>query len=163
MAVYFPTVATPPLAESRAQLRHQLDLLADFWNACSEQELSTRPGPGRWSRREILGHLIDSALNNHRRIVVASLAPPPHRLRPYDQEAWVRVADYQHYPCADLLTLWTSLNTLMLHLLDRLPPHLLEAQYLTLNGNPTTLHWLISDYALHLEHHVRQIIHGETI
>ena len=161
MAVYFPALATPPLVESQAQLRHQLGLLADFWNTCSELELSIHPGPGRWSRKEILGHLIDSALNNHRRIMGASLAPSPHQLRPYNQDAWVRAADYQHYPCADLLTLWTNLNDLILHLIDRLPPHLLNHEYLTLNGNPTTLHWLISDYALHLEHHVWQIIHGD--
>lgn len=161
MAIYLPTIATPLLAESRAQLRQQLTLLTDFWNACSELELSIHPGPGRWSRKEILGHLIDSALNNHRRIVGASLAPPPHQLRPYDQDAWVRVADYQHLPCADLLALWTNLNHLILHLIDRLPAHLLKHEYLTLNGNPTTLHWLISDYALNLEHHVRQIIQGD--
>ena len=161
MAAYSPTVATPPLAESQVQLRQQIELLTDFWAACSEPELSASPGPGRWSRKEILGHLIDSALNNHRRIVGASLAPPPHRLRPYDQDAWVRVADYQHYPCAGLLALWTSLNELILHLIGHVPSHLLAHEYLTLNGNPTTLHWLISDYALHLEHHVGQIIHGD--
>lgn len=161
MAAYSPTVATPPLAESQVQLRQQIDLLTDFWAACSEPELSASPGPGRWSRKEILGHLIDSALNNHRRIVGASLAPPPHQLRPYDQDAWVRVADYQHYPCAGLLALWTSLNELILHLIGHVPSHLLAHEYLTLNGNPTTLHWLISDYALHLEHHVGQIIHGD--
>ena len=161
MAAYSPTVATPPLAESQVQLRQQIDLLTDFWAACSEPELSASPGPGRWSRKEILGHLIDSALNNHRRIVGASLAPPPHQLRPYDQDAWVRVADYQHYPCAGLLALWTSLNELILHLIGHVPSHLLAHEYLTLNGNPTTLHWLISDYALHLEHHVGQMIHGD--
>ena len=161
MAAYSPTVATPPLAESQVQLRQQIDLLTDFWAACSEPELSASPGPGRWSRKEILGHLIDSALNNHRRIVGASLAPPPHQLRPYDQDAWVRVADYQHYPCAGMLALWTSLNELILHLIGHVPSHLLAHEYLTLNGNPTTLHWLISDYALHLEHHVGQIIHGD--
>ena len=161
MAAYSPTVATPPLAESQVQLRQQIELLTDFWAACSEPELSASPGPGRWSRKEILGHLIDSALNNHRRIVGASLAPPPHQLRPYDQDAWVRVADYQHYPCAGMLALWTSLNELILHLIGHVPSHLLAHEYLTLNGNPTTLHWLISDYALHLEHHVGQIIHGD--
>ena len=161
MAAYSPTVATPPLAESQVQLRQQIELLTDFLAACSEPELSASPGPGRWSRKEILGHLIDSALNNHRRIVGASLAPPPHRLRPYDQDAWVRVADYQHYPCAGMLALWTSLNELILHLIGHVPSHLLAHEYLTLNGNPTTLHWLISDYALHLEHHVGQIIHGD--
>ena len=161
MAVYSPALTTPPLVESQAQLRDQLALLTDFWHTCSEPELTERPAPGRWCRKEILGHLVDSAVNNHRRIVGASLAPSPHRLRPYDQEAWVRAANYRSYPSAELLTLWTSLNNLILHLIDRLPAQLLGHEYLTLNGNPTTLHWLISDYALHLEHHVWQIIHGD--
>ena len=60
-----------------------------------------------------------------------------------------------------MLALWTSLNELILHLIGHVPSHLLAHEYLTLNGNPTTLHWLISDYALHLEHHVGQIIHGD--
>ena len=161
MAVYSPALAIPPLVESQAQLRHQLGMLADFWNTCAELELTKRPEPGRWCRKEILGHLIDSALNNHHRIVGTSLAAPSHQLRPYDQDAWIRVADYRSYPSAELLTLWTSLNNLILRLINRLPPHLLEHEYLTLNSNPTTLHWLISGYALHPEHHVWQIIHGD--
>ena len=161
MAAYSPPVTIPSLAESQAQLRAQLGLLPPYWQACSDEELAERPGPGRWSRKEILGHLIDSGLNNHRRLVLASLTPPPHQLRPYDQDAWVRLSGYQHYPAAGLLALWTSQNHLMLHLLDRLPAHLLAQEYFSLNGNPTTLHWLISDYVLHLEHHVRQIMHGD--
>lgn len=161
MAAYTPALTTPPLAESQAQLQEQIDLLTPYWNTLTEAELTERPGPGRWSRKEILGHLVDSATNNYRRIVLASLAPPPHRLRPYDQDGWVRVADYQHYPAADLLLLWRSQNQLIQHVLHRLPPHLLDNEYLTLNGNPTTLHWLISDYALHLEHHVQQILNFE--
>ena len=160
MAIYIPTLLTPDVAESCEQLHQQLGLLADFWNSCPDDELAERPGPGRWSRKEILGHLVDSATNNYRRFILASLAPPPHQLRPYDQDAWVRVAGYQHFPAPDLLTLWTSQNRLILHLLQHLPAHLLENQYLTLNGNPITLHWLISDYVLHLEHHVGQIVYG---
>jgi hypothetical protein len=161
MAVYSPSFDTPALTESRLQLAAQLDLLTNYWKARSEAELAEQPGPGRWSRKEILGHLIDSALNNYRRIVLAQLGPPPHRLRPYDQDAWVRIGGYQHLPIAELLTLWTSQNRLILHVLDRLPPELLDHDYLTINGNPITLHWLISDYVLHLEHHVRQIIHAD--
>ncbi len=161
MASYTPTLSTPPLTESLAQLRQQIDLLTQHWNILTDAELAERPGPGRWSRKETLGHLVDSATNNYRRIVLASLAPPPHQLHPYDQEGWVRVANYQHYPAADLLLLWRSQNQLILHVLRGLPHHLLDNEYLTINGNPTTLHWLISDYALHLEHHVQQIINFE--
>ncbi|MDQ2794949.1 MAG: DinB family protein [Bacteroidota bacterium] len=82
MAVSSPTVATPPLAESQAQLRQQLHLLTDFWKACPELELSINPGPGRWSRKEILGHLIDSALNNHRRTSCAPTTRMPGCAQP---------------------------------------------------------------------------------
>lgn len=161
MAVYSPSLITSALAESRAQLAEQLNLLTKYWTACSEAELAEQPGPGRWSRKEIMGHLIDSALNNYHRIVLAHLGPPPHQLRPYNQDAWVRIGGYQHMPIAELLILWTSQNRRILHVLDRLPPELLDYEYLTINGNPTTLNWLISDYVLHLEHHVRQIIHPD--
>ena len=159
MAAYSPTVATPPLAESQVQLRQQIDLLTDFWAACSEPELSASPGPGRWSRKEILGHLIDSALNNHRRIVGASLAPPPHRLRPYDQDAWVQVSHYQTLPSTDLLQLWTAYNRLLRHMLAVVSETALARECFVFNNSPVTLDWLIDDYVLHLEHHVQQIIH----
>jgi DinB superfamily len=153
-----PTTA-PEITSTIAQLRSQLDLLTEHWGLFSEAELRKHPGPGRWSRKEILGHLIDSATNNHARFVKAQiLAPLPLRLHPYDQLAWVRLADYQHLPAAELLALWTGYNRLILHLLGHIPESTLTTACLTLNGNPVTLHWLIDDYVLHLEHHVRQII-----
>lgn len=140
----------------------QLQLLTAHWGQFSEAELQQRYGPGRWSRKEILGHLIDSAANNHARFVQVQLAAPqPLPLRPYDQEAWVRLADYQHLPAAELLTLWTSYNRLIIHLLGQIPAPLLAAECLTLNHNPVTLQWLAADYVLHLEHHVQQIIRAE--
>ena len=148
----------PDLASCQAELTWQLDLLGRHWPTYAEAELVELPGPGRWSRKEILGHLIDSATHNYQRFVTAQLAPPPLRLEPYDQEAWVRIGAYQHRPATELLALWTSLNHQILHLLARLPEAQLDHECLSLNANPVTLHWLIADYVLHLEHHVRQII-----
>ena len=73
----------------------------------------------------------------------------------------MRLAHYQQLPATDLLALWTSYNRLILHLLAHIPESTLAIACLTLNGNPATLHWLIDDYVLHLEHHVRQIIHDD--
>lgn len=159
MSIFSSAFSTPDFATIQSGLALQLDWLAGHWAKFSEAELGQRPAPGRWSRKEIMGHLIDSALHNYQRFVLAQLTPTPLRLEPYDQDAWVRAGAYQHRPAAELLALWTSLNRQILHLLATLPEALLAHECLSLNGNPVTLHWLIGDYVLHLEHHVRQIIH----
>lgn len=83
---------------------------------------------------------------------------------PYNQNNWVRLAAYQHFPADGLLALWTSYNRLIMHLLAQIPESVLAVESLTPNNNPVTLNWLINDYVLHLEHHVRQIVHerGQT-
>ena len=150
------------LSSTIAHLNAQLELLAAHWTRFTDPELQQYPGPGRWSRKEILGHLVDSAANNHARFVQAQIdAPQPLTLQPYDQEAWVRLAGYQHLPAAELLTLWTGYNQLILHLLAQIPEAALATACFTLNHNPVTLRWLIDDYVLHLEHHVQQIMHAE--
>lgn len=150
------------ISSTIAHLGDQLELLTKHWPQFSDTELQQYPGPGRWSRKEILGHLVDSAANNHARFVQAQIgAPQPLMLQPYDQEAWVRLADYQHLPAPELLALWTGYNRLILHLLAQIPKSALATECFTLNLNSVTLHWLIDDYVLHLEHHVRQIMHNE--
>ncbi|WP_201982836.1 DinB family protein [Hymenobacter rubidus] len=148
------------ISESLTRLEAQLELLPKHWNRFSEDELRELPGPGRWCKKEILGHLIDSATNNHRRFVLAQVSPPL-KLLPYKQEAWVRVADYCHFPSAELLALWTNFNQLIRHLLAQIPAAVLATECFSLNRNPVTLTWLIDDYVLHLEHHVGQIIHEQ--
>jgi len=146
-------------SQTLAQLEAQLALLTAHWPTFSEDELLHRPGPGRWSKKEVLGHLVDSAANNHCRFVLAQVAPQPLQLQAYDQDAWVRLAAYQQMSSPELLALWTSYNRLFLHLLARIPTSALATECFTYNNNPVTLTWLIDDYVLHLEHHVRQIVH----
>ena len=150
------------ISSTLAHLNDQLLLLAAHWEQFSDTELQQLPGPGRWSRKEILGHLVDSAANNHSRFVQAQITTPePLKLQPYDQEAWVRLSAYQQLPSAELLALWAGYNRLIVHLLAQIPDSTLATACFSLNHNPVTLQWLIEDYVLHLEHHVRQIIHGE--
>lgn len=159
MSIFSSAFSTPDFASIQAGLQEQLALLARHWAGIPDAELGQRPAPGRWSRKEILGHLIDSAFNNYQRFVLAQLASAPLQLTPYDQDAWVRLGDYQNRPAAELLALWTGLNRQILHLLAVLPETALDHECRSLNGHPVTLHWLIGDYMLHLEHHVHQIMH----
>src|SRR5580700_4321055 len=86
----------------------------------SEEDACVSPAPGRWSKKQILGHLIDSAGNNHQRFVRAQTAP---RLEfpAYQQESWVAVQSYATESWPDLVDLWVQLNRHLLHIIRNVP------------------------------------------
>ncbi|QJX46398.1 DinB family protein [Hymenobacter taeanensis] len=140
------------------RLRKLLGLLNSSLPNFSEDELAYKPAPGQWSKKEILGHLIDSAANNHRRFVLSQLKPEPLRIIPYDQDQWVALFQYQYTPTTDLLQFWTLYNQQIARLLDQLPPAAAAHRCEFDNGYSVTLRWLAEDYVMHLEHHVQQIL-----
>ena len=115
-----------------------------------------------WSRKEELGHLIDSASHNHLRFVGAVLAPEFHGL-PYDQNGSVMIHGYQELPWSDLLEFWRSYNILLAQMIARIP----EAKLLTLchigDGAPVTLYFLIEDYVAHMQHHLDHILRRDRV
>ena len=132
-------------------------------------EVAARPrAPGKWSRKEILGHLIDSAVNNQVRFVRAQMQRDLV-FDGYDQEAWVRVQRYQERPWSDLVQTWRVYNAqiaAIIHAttpadLDRpRSPHNLEQigfQALPADSE-ATLGFLMRDYVAHLQHHLRQVL-----
>jgi hypothetical protein len=127
----------------------------DFANL-SDQDAAKHPGAGGWSRKQILGHLIDSASNNHLRFVRA-LLNDEMRLPRYDQEGCVRVHRYQDLRWTELLDFWASYNRLLAHVLAGVP----EAKRTTpcyVGDLPAmTLEELAVDYLRHMEHHLEQI------
>jgi len=132
-----------------AQVPKQLALIPD-------SEAERRPAPGKWSKKEILGHLIDSAFNNHQRFVRAQLT---ERLSfpAYAQNAWIQAQKYQEESWPALITLWTSLNAHLAHLIARIPEGKLGNLCSIGDGEPVTLSFLVTDYLAHLEHHLEQI------
>lgn len=141
-----------------SRLHALLRQLAGRWSAFSEEELHYTPGPAKWSRKEILGHLIDSAANNHRRFVLSQTTPEPLLIVPYAQEQWVQLARYRHTPAADLLHFWLLYNQQLARLLEGLPATAATHRCEFENGYSVTLGWLAEDYVVHLEHHVQQIL-----
>ncbi|TGE09743.1 DinB family protein [Hymenobacter fodinae] len=140
------------------RLRKLLGVLNSSIDTFSETELAYTPAPGQWSKKEILGHLIDSAANNHRRFVLSQLEPEPLLITPYDQDQWVILSRYQHTPAAELLQLLTLYNRQIVRLLENLPESAATQRCEFDNGYSVTLRWLAEDYVMHLEHHVYQII-----
>jgi len=128
------------------------------FKAFSVDELRKRPAPDKWSKQEILGHLIDSALNNLKRFTDIQALPQPYQVVRYQQEALVQVNDYQQLPLAHLLDTWQALNRQIIYVVDRIPPAKLSLLILPPGSTETkTLDWLIIDYVLHMEHHWRQV------
>ena len=126
-----------------------------------------RPKPTAWSIKEIIGHLIDSAANNHQRFVRAeqqgNLVFPG-----YAQEDWVRVQAYDAAPWAELVTLWEAYNQHLARVMATVPTNVRETKHARHNlheigfrphaaDQPATLDDLMHDYVIHLEHHLAQV------
>jgi hypothetical protein len=123
----------------------------------SPEEMTHRPAPGKWSKREILGHLCDSALHNWQRFTAAQRLSEPLTIIPYHQADLVRLNGYQNLPTGQITSLWASLNTQIVAVLKNLPKEKLPHPVVLPDGSPATLQFLIEDYLVHLEHHLGQI------
>lgn len=125
--------------------------------ALSEEEVMHSRGAGKWVKKEILGHLVDSALNNEQRFVRAQMADP--LVWPgYEQDGWVSVQKYRERGWAELVQLWEQLNRHIVHVMANVPPSRLTAKCVIGDSDPVTLEWLMNDYVRHLRHHLRQIL-----
>jgi hypothetical protein len=130
-----------------------------------DDEASARPpAPGKWCPREVLGHLVDSASNNHQRFVRArfqdDLVFPG-----YDQDAWVSAQGYRTAPWTELVELWRLFNLHLARVFESTPPELARRHVSRHSidriafrpvpaGQPTTLAWFADDYVAHLRHHM---------
>lgn len=123
----------------------------------SDDVVARKPAPNRWSKKEILGHLIDSAANNHQRFVRAQ-GSPRLEFPSYEQEFWVGTQSYSTEPWPDLVNLWLLLNRHLLHVVKAMPAAVL-AHECVIGGRPAvTLEALIADYLRHLDNHLAQLL-----
>jgi hypothetical protein len=136
--------------------------------ARSDAEAGLAPAPGKWSPKEIIGHLIDSAANNHARFGRAQ-SKDDLVFEGYDQEAWVRVQRYADRPWADLVQLWHAYNHHLASVMASADPSALIRPRQRHNfdtiawkpvdrGSAATLDYFMRDYVEHMKHHLRQIL-----
>ena len=125
----------------------------------SEAAFTDKPLPYKWSKKEILGHTIDSAQNNIRRFVMAQYEEKPYIV--YAQNNWVDAANYQQYDTDDLIMLWQLLNKHICVLLKNIPAGAEEK--LSSTGELHSIKWLAEDYIKHLRHHLHQVLNLEPM
>ncbi len=123
----------------------------------SDGTASVKPFPAAWSKKEELGHLIDSAANNQARFVAASLQPE-FRAPGYDQDGWVHRHGYNEMPWAEIVDFWRRYNHVLAALVRRIPEDRLETPCFIGDGPQVTLGFLVHDYLRHLRHHLDHIL-----
>jgi len=111
---------------------------------------------GGWSRKQVIGHLIDSATNNHQRFVRASLQDSLE-FPGYDQNGWARIQAAAEADWTLLVALWANYNRYLAHVIAHLPSAKLEVPIRIGQNEPITLQFLVEDYLRHMLHHLSQI------
>lgn len=139
-----------------AELARIVDATEPLLRQVTEEESSRPALPGGWSRKQLLGHLIDSASNNHQRFVRASLADSLD-FPDYDQTGCVQVQAAATAPWPVLVSLWAAYNRYLAHVIAHLPSGKLSVPCRIGSNQPVALQNLAQDYVQHLVHHLNQI------
>lgn len=124
----------------------------------SETELSHKKSPEKWSKKEILGHLIDSAMHNLQRFTEIQFETKPYPVRKYKQNELVAANHYQQANKDELIQLWSALNKRLLSVMEQQREETLNYQIVISEEQISDFHFLMQDYVDHLEHHLRQIM-----
>jgi hypothetical protein len=138
------------------RLKQLLEVIPNMLLQLPEDEFSAKANADIWSKKQILGHLIDSAANNHQRFIRVQYESALTIV--YDQNKWNALNHYQQLDSKHIIHLWTLYNKHLLEVIKRIPAENLTGECNTGDDKPLTLQFLIDDYVVHMEHHLKQIL-----
>jgi hypothetical protein len=137
-------------------LRDLVDSKAPLLRAMDLADVTSKPSPNQWAKKEILGHLIDSASNNHQRFVRGQLEAEL-RFPGYQQEGWVKAQDYIASDWTILVDLWAAYNRHLAYVIGRIDEVHLNKPCRIGENAPVSLEYIIEDYIEHMKHHLAQL------
>lgn len=146
------------MTETLARLDELLTDATAYMKNMPLSRWSYKPNPEKWSKKEILGHLIDSAINNLQRFTEIQHAPRPFVIRKYRQDDLVIANAYQQAMVGDILDLWVSLNRRIARVIELQSEQTLAYEIIVGGDQIKDLRFLMDDYVDHLQHHLRQIM-----
>lgn len=144
------------MREIAVELVQVVDRAAQALHSVTDAEAGKSYRDGGWTRKELIGHLIDSASNNHQRFVRAqqvSFLEFPN----YQQEKWVSLQEYKQAPWSELVDFWRLYNHHLARLIESIPQEKLEVACKIGPSEPVTLDFVMKDYLRHLKHHLSQL------
>jgi len=149
-------VIEEPSMEAVSKLKEIVAQAPALLRAISPEYVAKQPTPGKWSKKQELGHLVDSACNNHQRIVRAQLETEPS-LPGYDGDRWVALHNYLEMDWVEIIEFWRMMNQQLIRSASTMSPQAAERKLTVGGGQPITLDFRVRDYVDHLFHHLRHI------
>jgi hypothetical protein len=139
------------------QIRSLISTAEPQLSRMNHDEMRFKPDPHKWSKKEILGHLIDSAANNHQRFVRA-VNKVAGQFPTYDQDEWVRIQRYNEISWSFLISFWSAYNSHLCHIIECIPEDAESSPCNIGKEEPVTLEFVVKDYLRHLQHHLKDMI-----
>ena len=158
MQYFEPSLSAQTFAVTGASLRHEVEGALPRLHALPGPRAAAPLAHMKWSPKQVLGHLIDSAANNHQRFVRVQ-AGPDLTLPGYEQDHWVNSQHYNDRSWADIIELWSAYNRHLAHVITHIPEAKGNVLCTIGYGEPVTLRFVALDYVGHIQHHLHQIFH----
>ncbi len=140
------------------QLLETIEKALPLLHQISDAAASAKPRPEKWSKQEILGHLIDSASNNQHKFVRTMQAEGHVDFVGYAQNFWVQTQAYNTANWLETIALWENYNRHLAHVIRNAQSEKLENTISIDGSEPFTLRFIMEDYVEHLKHHLKQIL-----
>ena len=146
------------------RLNKNIETVRERFLQYSEDELTNKPSATKWSKKELLGHLVDSAANNHIRFVEAQFDDEPFHMKGYAQNEWVEIQNYNDKDTGSLVEIWKCYNEHILFIMENTPGKNLNIKCIAEDAfeNAETLFYLMKDYVDHMDHHLNQIFNNNS-
>jgi len=139
------------------RLDNLLDSGRKYFEQNPDSEISKKPNTKKWSKKEILGHLIDSGINNLKRFTEIQFESKPYKVKNYNQDELVKANDYQNSDTKELVEFWSSINKRIQYVINLQHETTLNFEIELPNGKTSNFKSMLISYVDHLEHHLNQI------